>query len=117
MEPDFKTAIIKVMQESSLLEKPFSELAHDEIDHVYRLLLTLAEYSSDEEITIVDMIKKARLNFNLAELSDVDGDFDRAVIYYKIAFDSLVAGGIDLSMKKWMELVSLRINAKKRNKL
>ena len=40
-------------------------------------------------------------------------EFDKEVIYYKIAFDSLVQGGIDLSMKKWMELVSLRLNSKK----
>lgn len=114
MDSDFKTAIIKLMQESSLLEKPFSELAHDEIDHVYHLLLELAEYSSDEDITIVDMMQRARLNFNLAELSDADGNWDRALIYYKIAFDSLVQGGIDLSMKKWTELVSLRMNANKK---
>lgn len=52
-------------------------------------------------------MQMARLYYNLGELSNnLFGEQDNP--HYKKAIQYLAKGGIDLSMNKWLELISLR---------
>ena len=96
MQSDFKKDIIQLMQSTKLLHSPLSEL-----------LNRLADGAVDENYTMLDYMQMARLYYNLGELSNnLFGEQDNP--HYKKAIYYLEKGGIDLSMNKWLELISLR---------
>ena len=104
MQSDFKKDIIQLMQSTKLLHSPLSELSEEEKGIAYELLNRLAV---DENYTMLDYMQMARLYYNLGELSNnLFGEQDNP--HYKKAIYYLEKGGIDLSMNKWLELISLR---------
>ena len=112
MEPDFRTTVIRLVQFPAFFEKRLEDLTGGEVDYAYHLLYKLSLHTDGEYFTMIDTIQKARLCYNLAELSNIQGDQEKANRYYKLAFSMLIKGGFDLSMKKWVELVSLRTDPK-----
>ena len=90
------------MQSTKLLQSPLSELSEEEKGIAYNLLNRLVDGAVDENYTML-----ARLYYNLGELSNnLFGEQDNP--HYKKAIQYLAKGGIDLSMNKWLELISLR---------
>lgn len=84
-----------------------SELSEEEKGIAYELLNRLADGAVDENYTMLDYMQMARLYYNLGELSNnLFGEQDNP--HYKKAIYYLEKGGIDLSMNKWLELISLR---------
>ena len=71
------------MQSTKLLQSPLSELSEEEKGIAYNLLNRLVDGAVDENYTMLDYMQMARLQY-------------------------LAKGGIDLSMNKWLELISLR---------
>lgn len=95
------------MQYTKLLRSPLSELSEEELEIVYDLLNRLADGAIDENYTMLDCMQMARLYYNLGELSNyLLGEQNSP--HYRKAIHYLAKGGIDLSMDKWLELVSLR---------
>ena len=91
------------MQSTKLLQSPLSELSEEEKGIAYNLLNRLVDGAVDENYTMLDYMQMARLYYNLGELSNnLFGEQDKKAIQY------LAKGGIDLSMNKWLELISLR---------
>lgn len=61
------------------------------------------------ERVLADAIQAARLCYALGELSNVLGGDPLVVLkHYRSALRNLNKGGLDLSLNKWVELVSLR---------
>ena len=90
------------MQSTKLLQSPLSELSEEEKGIAYNLLNRLVDGAVDE-----NYMQMARLYYNLGELSNnLFGEQDNP--HYKKAIQYLAKGGIDLSMNKWLELISLR---------
>ena len=107
MHSDFKKDIIRLMQSTKLLQSPLSELSEEEKGIAYNLLNRLVDGAVDENYTMLDYMQMARLYYNLGELSNnLFGEQDNP--HYKKAIQYLAKGGIDLSMNKWLELISLR---------
>ena len=107
MQSDFKKDIIRLMQSTKLLQSPLSELSEEEKGIAYELLNRLADGAVDENYTMLDYMQMARLYYNLGKLSNnLFGEQDNP--HYKKAIYYLEKGGIDLSMNKWLELISLR---------
>ena len=109
MDIDFKDSIILLMQHP-IMRKPLESLSTSECDEAYELLRILIDKSVEEEYTLLDNIQMARLRFNQGELalaSDID-DREAIIRHYKSAFHCLIEGGFDLSLQKWVQLVSLR---------
>ena len=107
MQSDFKKDIIQLMQSTKLLHSPLSELSEEEKGIAYELLNRLADGAIYENYTMLDYMQMARLYYNLGELSNnLFGENDNP--HYKKAIHYLEKGGIDLSMNKWLELISLR---------
>ena len=101
MQSDFKKDIIQ------LIHSPLSELSEEEKGIAYELLNRLADGAVDENYTMLDYMQMARLYYNLGKLSNnLFGEQDNP--HYKKAIYYLEKGGIDLSMNKWLELISLR---------
>ena len=95
------------MQSTKLLHSRLSELSEEEKGIAYELLNRLADGAVDENYTMLDYMQMARLYYNLGELSNnLFGEKDNP--RYKKAIYYLERGGIDLSMNKWLELISLR---------
>ena len=95
------------MQSTKLLHSRLSELSEEEKGIAYELLNRLADGAVDENYTMLDYMQMARLYYNLGELSNnFFGEQDNP--HYKKAIYYLEKGGIDLSMNKWLELISLR---------
>ena len=95
------------MQSTKLLQSPLSELSEEEKGIAYNLLNRLVDGAVDENYTMLDYMQMARLYYNLGELSNhLFGEQDNP--HYKKAIQYLAKGGIDLSMNKWLELISLR---------
>ena len=107
MQSDFKKDIIRLMQSTKLLQSPLSELSEEKKGIAYNLLNRLVDGAVDENYTMLDYMQMARLYYNLGELSNnLFGEQDNP--HYKKAIQYLAKGGIDLSMNKWLELISLR---------
>ena len=95
------------MQSTKLLQSPLSELSEEEKGIAYNLLNRLVDGAVDENYTMLDYMQMARLYYNLGEPStNLFGEQDNP--HYKKAIQYLAKGGIDLSMNKWLELISLR---------
>ena len=95
------------MQSTKLLQSPLSELSEEKKGIAYNLLNRLVDGAVDENYTMLDYMQMARLYYNLGELSNnLFGEQDNP--HYKKAIQYLAKGGIDLSMNKWLELISLR---------
>lgn len=108
MEGDFKECIIRLMQHP-IMCKPISELTTGEQEYAYDLLSSLFDYSIEESYTLLDTIQTARLRYALGELSNaLGGDPPVILEHYRSALCNLKKGGLDLSLNKWVELVSLR---------
>ena len=109
MNRDFKEAIIQLMQHPLILKTPINKLSLEEGEIAYDILNELIDFSMDESYTLVDCLQMARLELALGELSDeLVIDRDVVIAHFRKAFYYLDKGGIDLSMKKWAELISLR---------
>ena len=107
MQSDFKKDIIRLMQSTKLLQSPLSELSEEKKGIAYNLLNRLVDGAVDENYTMLDYMQMARLYYNLGELSNnLFGEQDNP--NYKKDIQYLAKGGIDLSMNKWLELISLR---------
>lgn len=104
---DFKETIILLAQFSPIFERPIKDFDFGETDYCHSLLYNLLLYSDDASYTQVDNIQKARLHYALGQLCDGLDKPERASRHYSAALKCLYEGGIDLSIKKWMELVSL----------
>lgn len=96
------------MQSPAILEKPLKALSMSEAEYAKLILQQLISYSNDEAYTMVDKIQKARLLYALAELYNCD-EPEKAAKCYSSALNCLQQGGLDLSLKKWLELVSVRM--------
>ena len=99
MQSDFKKDIIQLMQSTKLLHSRLSELSEEEKGIAYELLNRLADGAVDENYTMLDYMQMALSN-------NLFGENDNP--HYKKAIHYLEKGGIDLSMNKWLELISLR---------
>lgn len=109
MEGDFKECIIRLMQHP-IMCKPISELTTGEQEYAYDLLSSFFDYSIEEPYTLLDSIQTSRLLYALGELSNSLGGDPLVVLeHYRSALCNLNKGGLDLSLNKWVELVSLRI--------
>ncbi len=110
MPKDFKEAVIQLMQNPAM-HKPLDELSFDELRHGYELARAVNDFLLDEEYTLLDYVQMARMQFFLGRVGyNLCEDNDLVVGYFKTALDYLEKGGIDLSIPKWAELISLRIS-------
>lgn len=107
MYKDFKEHIIRLMQHP-VMNKPVASMTDMECQQAYELITDLAELSFDEEYTQIDYMQMARLKLQLGNLANALGDCENAINHYFAATQQLEKAGIDLSLNKWMELVSLR---------
>ena len=74
------------------------------------LINELISLSVEEDYTLLDYIQMARLKYYLGELScKIYSVKEDAALHYGSALHLLEKGGLDLSLKKWIELVSLRM--------
>ena len=92
------------------MRKSISELNVDEQEGAYLLLQRLVEHTIEERFTQMDYFQMARIAYNLGELAAIL-DYSKDIIcsHYQTASHYLAKGGIDLSLLKWSELLSLRI--------
>ena len=108
MSRDFKEAIILLMQHPAM-RTPLDELSYEELHKAYDLSCDLLDYMEDEEYTLLDYIQMARIQFFLGILADsMACDNEKGISYFKTGIQYLNKGGVDLSINKWTELVSLR---------
>lgn len=109
MYEDFKECVIRLMQHP-IMSKPVSFLSDSECLQAYDLIKQLIDLSVNEEYTQLDYIQMARLKYHLGELAyQLNTDNDTTLLHYKSLPHLLEKGGFDLSLRKWAELVSLRI--------
>lgn len=106
MYKEFKESIIRLMQHP-IMSKPLSALTDLECQQAYELIQELVEASLNEEYTQIDYLQMARLNAQLGNLAFKLNDLEKAVAHYNTLPQLLEKAGINLSLKKWMELVSL----------
>lgn len=108
MSIDFKESLIQLMQHP-VMHKPLDELSNEELSKAYDLTCDLEDFMRDEEYTLLDYIQMARVKFFLGELSCYMGESDERVdSYFKKALQYMEKGGIDMSIRKCAELISLR---------
>ena len=106
---DFKEAVILLVQHPVML-KPFCSLSDGEKESAYDLLSSLADLSVCENYTLVDYLQLSRLNFMLGRLAqEICLEPEKVIGYYNDGYECLQKSGIDLSLNKWSELVSLRM--------
>lgn len=92
-----------------IMHKPISELSMEEQENAYDLLKMASESTLDEEFTQFDYIQMARITYTLGELASVLSHHEEDVCNcYRKTSRYLAKGGIDLSINKWMEILSLR---------
>ena len=103
MSGDFNRIIIQLIQ-SPVMNWSISDLTFRECEYTYALIKEVVDMSVEEDYTLLDYIQMARLEYCLGELScRINGNGEDA------ALRLLEKGGFDLSLKKWVGLVSLRI--------
>lgn len=108
MYEDFKECIIRLMQHP-IMSKPISALSDPECLQAYELIKQLIDLSVNEEYTQLDYIQTARLKYHLGELSyKLNDEWENTILHYKGIPHLLEKGGFDLSLHKWIELISLR---------
>ena len=109
---DFNRIIIQLSQHP-VVNKSFSDLTCTECEQAYVLINELISLSVEEDYTLLDYIQMARLKYYLGELScKIYSVKEDAALHYGSALHLLEKGGLDLSLKKWIELVSLRMENK-----
>ena len=105
---DFNRIIIQLSQHP-VVNKSFSDLTCTECEQAYVLINELISLSVEEDYTLLDYIQMARLKYYLGELScKIYSVKEDAALHYGSALHLLEKGGLDLSLKKWIELVRLR---------
>lgn len=108
MYDDLKENIILVMQHP-IARRPISNLSDEEREKAFDLLNYLSTLSVDENYTLLDYIQMARLEYALGELEyKTTNDTEKVIRHFRTALQHLEKGGFDLSISKWIELVSLR---------
>ena len=106
---DFNRIIIQLSQHP-VVNKSFSDLTCTECEQAYVLINELISLSVEEDYTLLDYIQMARLKYYLGELScKIYSVKEDAALHYGSALHLLEKGGLDLSLKKWIDLVSLRM--------
>ena len=91
---------------------PPKELGGSEVvlvkDYILRRLI---DFSDDESFTLVDVLQISRLYYAWGELSYIMGENpEKTIRHFRSSLRFLQKSGIDLSLAKWLELVSLRIS-------
>ena len=95
--------------------KPLSDLTYTECELAYALIRELIDLSTEGDYTLLDYIQMARLEYYLGELScKINCSREETALHYAGALHLLEKGGFDLGIKKWVELVSLRIENPKK---
>ena len=117
MYGDFNRIVVQLVQHP-VMHKPLSDLTYTECALAYALIRELIELSTEGDYTLLDYIQMARLEYYLGELScRINCSREETALHYAGALHLLEKGGFDLNIKKWVELVSLRIeNSKKEAK-
>ena len=79
------------------------------------MISELIDLSTEGDYTLLDYIQMARLEYYLGELScKINCSREETALHYAGALHLLEKGGFDLGIKKWVELVSLRIENPKK---
>lgn len=99
--------LTRLEKRSDFLCPPFSGMTQTEKRETYELLKLTYNEIVCENYTRVDPLQEARLNYNLGKLAEAIGN-NEEIIYYRKALRSLTEAGIDLSIEKWMKLVTLK---------
>lgn len=109
MSGDFNRIIVQLTQHP-IMNWAISDLTVRECEHTYALIKELIDMSVEEDYTLLDYIQMARLEYCLGELScKINCSREETALHYAGALHLLEKGGFDLGIKKWVELVSLRI--------
>lgn len=109
MRTDFMKTVV-LLEEHPIMQKSISELDVDEQESAYFLLDQLAQYVVEGKFTQIDYFQMARIFYNLGELANILSYNSKVICsHYQNASRYLVSGGFDLSICKWMDLLSLRI--------
>ena len=108
MSEEFRNTSILLMQHP-VMYKPYDELSNDELRRAYDLSRSLTDFLVDENYTLLDYVQMARIQFLLGQLAyNLGEDEEKTISYFRIGFQYLDKGGIDLSINKWAELMSIR---------
>lgn len=113
MYGDFNRIVVQLTQHP-VMYKPLSDLTYTECELAYALIRELIDLSI-EGLYFIDYIQITRLEYYLGKLScKISCSREETALHYAGALHLLEKGGFDLGIKKWVELVSLRIeNSKK----
>ena len=114
MYGDFNRIVVQLVQHP-VMHKPLSDLTYTECELAYSLISELIDLSTEGDYTLLDYIQMARLEYYLGELScKINCSREETALHYAGALHLLEKGGFDLGIKKWVELVSLRIENPKK---
>ena len=114
MYGDFNRIVVQLVQHP-VMHKPLSDLTYTECELAYALIRELIDLSTEGDYTLLDYIQMARLEYYLGELScKINCSREETAHHYAGALHLLEKGGFDLGIKKWVELVSLRIENPKK---
>ena len=114
MYGDFNRIVVQLVQHP-VMHKPLSDLTYTECELAYALIRELFDLSTEGDYTLLDYIQMARLEYYLGELScKINCSREETALHYAGALHLLEKGGFDLGIKKWVELVSLRIENPKK---
>ena len=114
MYGDFNRIVVQLVQHP-VMHKPLSDLTYTECELAYALIRELIDLSTEGDYTLLDYIQMARLEYYLGELScRINCSREETALHYAGALHLLEKGGFDLGIKKWVELVSLRIENPKK---
>lgn len=113
MYGDFNRIVVQLTQHP-VMYKPLSDLTYTECELAYALIRELIDLSIEGDYTLLDYIQMARLEYYLGKLSCKISCSREETALHMRALHLLEKGRLDLGIKKWVELVSLRIeNSKK----
>ena len=107
MYGDFNRIVVQLVQHP-VMHKPLSDLTYTECELAYALIRELIDLSTEGDYTLLDYIQMARLSCKIS------CSREETALHYAGALHLLEKGGFDLGIKKWVELVSLRIENPKK---
>ena len=111
MYGDFNRIVVQLAQHP-IMHKPLSDLTYTECELAYALISELIDLSTEGDYTLLDYIQ---MEYNLGELScKISCSREETALHYAGTLHLLEKGGFDLGIKKWVELVSLRIENPKK---
>ena len=114
MYGDFNRIVVQLVQHP-VMHKPLSDLTYTECELAYALIRELIDLSTEGDYTLLDYIQMTRLEYYLGELScKINCSREETALHYAGALHLLEKRGFDLGIKKWVELVSLRIENPKK---